>query len=393
MRFPGFEGEWRMCRLGDIAIKVGSGITPKGGNSVYKQFGHYFVRSQNIGNGHLLLNDIAFIDNATHHKQISTEIKVDDVLLNITGASIGRCAIATQQIEGGNVNQHVCIIRLKSIANPIYICNFILSNKGQKQIDSFQAGGNRQGLNFEQIKTFLLHLPCRIEQDKLAKLLSLLDSRLSTQNKIIEQLESLIKGLCVYIYRLQDKRSFRVAELGCRYNAILLSKEDLSDEGNECIIYGELFTKYGCVIDKIQSKTKKSCNAGSLSKGHDILFPASTTVDAVSLIAPSALNDKDIILGGDMFGITINKEFNNEAISYIINYVYKYKLAKYAQGSTIVHIYYDDIKNVEIFLPNKHAQDSLAGIMRCLSARIETEKNILLKFKMQKEYFLQNLFI
>ena len=195
MRFPEFSGEWKKCRLGELAIKVGSGTTPKGGVNVYKSTGHYFIRSQNVGNGVLLLNDIVYIDEKTHQRQISTELKKDDVLLNITGASIGRCAIATSQIQGGNVNQHVCIIRLEKTVNPLYICYFLLSHRGQKQIDSFQAGGNRQGLNFEQIKSFSLSLPMRDEQDKISRLLFLLSARIATQNKIIEKLETLIKAI------------------------------------------------------------------------------------------------------------------------------------------------------------------------------------------------------
>ena len=201
MRFPEFSGEWEKCRLGELAIKVGSGTTPKGGVNVYKSTGHYFIRSQNVGNGVLLLNDIVYIDEKTHQRQISTELKKDDVLLNITGASIGRCAIATSQIQGGNVNQHVCIIRLEKTVNPLYICYFLLSHRGQKQIDSFQAGGNRQGLNFEQIKSFSLSLPMRDEQDKISRLLFLLSARIATQNKIIEKYESLIQAI---IYRKKE---------------------------------------------------------------------------------------------------------------------------------------------------------------------------------------------
>ena len=382
LRFPGFEGEWREAKLGEscriLMCKriLAAQTNPDGGVPFYK------------------IGTVGGVADAYISQQLFESYrakynypKKGEILITCAG-TVGKSYIFNGEDSYFQDSNIVWVDNPTELIQNSFLF-YLLSIKNWGKLNSTTI----TRIYNDNLKALDIVYPGQAEQQKIISLLTLIDSRLSTQNKIIEQLESLIKGLCVYIYRLQDKRSFRVAELGCRYNAILLSKEDLSDEGNECIIYGELFTKYGCVIDKIQSKTKKSCNAGSLSKGHDILFPASTTVDAVSLIAPSALNDKDIILGGDMFGITINKEFNNEAISYIINYVYKYKLAKYAQGSTIVHIYYDDIKNVEIFLPNKHAQDSLAGIMRCLSARIETEKNILLKFKMQKEYFLQNLFI
>ncbi len=181
--------DWEVRRLGEIANKIGSGVTPKGGAAVYKHSGNYFIRSQNIGWGCLLLDDVAFIDNATHLKQISTELNIDDVLLNITGASIGRCAIATEQICGGNVNQHVCIIRLNNkYSIPNYINSCLLSDYGQRIIDSYQAGGNRQGLNFEQIKSFAIALPPLAEQERIAEVLRTWDVAIEKQGALVNAL-------------------------------------------------------------------------------------------------------------------------------------------------------------------------------------------------------------
>lgn len=139
-------------RLADVTTRIGSGITPRGGSAVYKTSGRPFLRSQNIGWGDLRLDDIAYIDEATHSTFPSTEVRTGDVLLNITGASIGRSAVATPELNGGNVNQHVCEIRLKpGRMDPYFVNAFLLSRAGQDQIDMFQAGGNRQGLNFQQV--------------------------------------------------------------------------------------------------------------------------------------------------------------------------------------------------------------------------------------------------
>ena len=175
-------------------------MTPRGGEAVYKSEGHPFVRSQNIGLGHLILDDIAYIDEDTHQRQKNTELQLDDVLLNITGASIGRSALVNQQIVGGNVNQHVCIIRANKKLIPSFLCNFLLSQYGQKQIESFQAGGNRQGLNFEQIKSIKIGLPSVEEQKKIADLLLLIEQRITTQNKIIEDLKKLKSVIIDYAF-------------------------------------------------------------------------------------------------------------------------------------------------------------------------------------------------
>ena len=393
MRFPEFTEEWKETKIGDITSKVGSGVTPKGGSAVYKTSGHLFIRSQNVGNGRFLLDDVAYIDEATHKKQINTELKDGDVLLNITGASIGRTTVVNKNVEGGNVNQHVCIIRLLEDYSPNYICNYLLSYGGQKQIDSFQAGGNREGLNFEQIRSIKFSIPSFREQSKIASLLSLLEERIATQNKIIEQLQSLIKGIVVEHYNKSHKTKVKIKDLGKSYSVMNMSKEDLSETGNECIIYGELFTTYDCVATDVVSKTQKSIQSSTISTGYDLLFPASTTVDAQSLIAPTAISQPNIILGGDMFGIVVTNEYNNEYLSYIFNYVYKYYLARYAQGSTIIHLHYNDIKNLDIELPDIKAQNELVLLLKNIQDKILTEKKMLSMLGTQKAYLLRNLFI
>ena len=140
LRFPEFSGEWKKCTIGELTIKVGSGVTPRGGEAVYKTDGHPFVRSQNVGLGQLLLDDIAYIDEDTHQRQKNTELQLDDVLLNITGASIGRSAMATKEIVGGNVNQHVCIIRTQDNLISSFLCKFFtfeLWAKANRQFSSW----------------------------------------------------------------------------------------------------------------------------------------------------------------------------------------------------------------------------------------------------------------
>lgn len=205
LRFAEFRnsGEWEFHELGNKTIKVGSGITPSGGETVYCQSGRPFVRSQNIGWGQLLLDDVAFINEETHQSFTGTEIVKLDVLLNITGASIGRSAVADHRIVGGNVNQHVCIIRTKDELIPHFLNQFLLSQYGQSQIDSFQAGGNRQGLNFAQIRSFSVPLPPdKDEQQKIADCLSSLDALISAEAEKLEALKTHKKGLMQQLFPL-----------------------------------------------------------------------------------------------------------------------------------------------------------------------------------------------
>lgn len=132
----------------------------------------------------------------THESFKATEIRRNDVFLNITGASIGRSAIADERVENGNVNQHVCIIRPTENELDSYFLNyFLLSTQGQKQIDSFQAGGNRQGLNFGQIKSFSLVLPPLTEQKAIAQILSDMNTEIAALERKRDKYKAIKQGM------------------------------------------------------------------------------------------------------------------------------------------------------------------------------------------------------
>ena len=116
--------------------------------------------------------------------------------------SIGRSAVADARIEGGNVNQHVCIIRVKpDELSPCFLNQYLISHDGQKQIDSFQAGGNRQGLNFEQIRLILIPLPAVFtEQQKIADCLSSLDELIAAETQKLDALKIHKKGLMQQLF-------------------------------------------------------------------------------------------------------------------------------------------------------------------------------------------------
>lgn len=204
LRFPEFRdtGDWEPKQLGALTTKVGSGVTPRGGSENYLDIGRPFIRSQNVGWGSLLLDDIVYINDATHATFNSTELVDGDVLLNITGASIGRSAIANEVIAGGNVNQHVCIIRTDPhLLNGGLLNQYLISHDGQAQIESFQAGGNRQGLNFGQIRSLTIPLPPNpAEQRKIAACLGSLDDLIAAEERKLASLRRHKTGLMQQLF-------------------------------------------------------------------------------------------------------------------------------------------------------------------------------------------------
>ena len=151
-----------------------------------------------------------------------------------------------------------------------------------------------------------------------------------------------------------------------------------------------MFTTYGEVIIDVKSNTNAD---GYRSNGNEILFPSSTTVDSLSLISPSALNEGNVVLGGDMFVLSMKKDFNNEYVSYYLNIVARRQLAKFAQGTTITHLYYEYIKDFVLELPSYTMQLQISTIMRALQQKVVTEKRMLSALQKQKAFLIQSMFI
>ena len=193
-------------------------------------------------------------------------------------------------------------------------------------------------------------------------------------------------------YRQAEKQTVCIADLGEHFSVGNLAKDDLSETGTPCILYGELFTTYGETISQIESRTNKT-GGMVLSKKGDLLFPSSTTVDAVSLIAPSVINIDNVVLGGDMFGIHINSNFDAQYLSYFFNHIAKRRLAKYAKGSTIIHLHYADIEKAKLLLPCLKEQHRMAKCLVSLDNKINVETLSLNLLNNQKTYLLRHMFI
>ena len=396
MRFPEFSGEWKMCTIGELTTKVGSGVTPRGGEAVYKTEGHPFVRSQNVGLGNLLLDDIAFIDEETHLRQKSTELQFNDVLLNITGASIGRSALVDKQIVGGNVNQHVCIIRTKENLVPSFICSFLLSNYGQRQIDSFQAGGNRQGLNFEQIKSIKITIPSKDEQIKIAKLLRAIDERIATQNKIIEKLQSLIKGLNDHILKNIEGDQVCFADLGEAYGGLSGKSGDDFGCGDPFITYMNVYQNtYISENDYELVQIAPDEKQNSVQYGDALFTLSSETPEEVGMGAVYLGKSQKLYLNSFCFGVHFHG--NRVLPQYIAHFIsstsFRKAIYPLAQGSTRFNLQKQDFMRMKFVLPFLEEQKRIATALDALYNHLANEKLLTEQYLLLKQYLLQQMFI
>ena len=317
--------------------------------------------------------------------------KANDVIIPCSGETAediatARCVLNGNILLGGDLN----IIRLHGYDGTFM--SYQLNGKRKYDIAKVAQGVSVVHLYGEHLKGVKTINPCLTEQKKITSLLTLLDERIATQNKIIEDLKKLKSAIIEKHYCQAEKQIACVADLGEPFSVGNLAKDDLTETGMPCVIYGELFTTYGETISQIESHTYKT-EGMILSKKGDLLFPSSTTVDAMSLIAPSVINMDGVILGGDMFGIHISPNFNAQYLSYYFNHIAKRQLAKFAKGSTIIHLHYADIEKAKLLLPSLEEQNRMAKCLISLDAKINVENIFFSLLNNQKTSLLRQMFI
>ena len=371
--------EWEVSAIGSKAEKIGSGITPTGGQRVYRSEGRPFIRSQNIGWGNLLLDDVAFIDDAIHFTFPETEIQLDDVFLNITGASIGRSAIADSRVLGGNVNQHVCIIRAnQSKLVPRYLNIFLLSAAGQRQIDSFQAGGNRQGLNFAQVRSMLIPIPStKSEQRTIAEALSAVDG-------LLDGLERLIT----------KKRDIKQAAM----QQLITGKTRLSGFSGEWKI-----KRLGDVvkITKGQLITEKNANSGDIPVIAGGKKPAyfhnkpnrtgkTVTISASGASAGYVAIFDEPIFASDCSTISEGDDYSIEFIYFQLQLKQEI-IFKSQTGGAQPHIHAVDLMPIEFDIPPLSEQTAIAAVLTNMDAELAALEKRRDKTRNLKQAMMQEL--
>lgn len=183
---------WEVRKLKFLTSKIGSGVTPRGGSSVYIDNGIPLLRSQNIHFDRVDLSDVACISNFVDSTMSNTRVKEGDVLLNITGGSIGRCYYVKKNFGPANVNQHVCILRPHKFLTQ-FLYYLMRSNIGQNLIELEQTGGNREGLTFAALKNFAFPVTLLNEQQQIATYLDQvnikIDKAIALKRQEIEKLK------------------------------------------------------------------------------------------------------------------------------------------------------------------------------------------------------------
>lgn len=399
LRFAEFTKEWKNNKLGSIAtFTKGKGIS----------------KSDIAENGEL--ECIRYGELYTEYEEVITEIKSrtnldpknlvlseeNDVIIPASGETLIDIATASCVLKSGVALSGDLNI-IKSPMNGIFL-SFYLNNRKKKNIARLAQGISVVHLYSSQLKSLKLNIPTKEEQQKITSFLTSVDNRIQLLEQKKEKLEDYKKGIMQKIFnqdiRFKDENGndfpdWEETKLGKLFYSAKgkgLSKNKIDETGiYNCILYGELYTTYSEVITKVVNKTNST--EGELSKKGDLLIPSSTTTTGIDLANVTALNIEDVRLGGDITVLRSDKEISNVFYAYYLSNYKKYEIAKFAQGITIVHLYYNHIKVMTIDKPCFNEQQKIAVFLTTLDENIDTINNQIDDLRMYKQGLLQKMFV
>lgn len=188
--------EWPRQPLRDVTSKVGSGATPRGGKNAYKGTEVALIRSMNVRDGELLLKDLAFIDDDQARALQVVTVKGNDVLLNITGASVARVCRAPKTVIPARVNQHVCIIRPTPDVTPEYLERALLAPAMKaKLLGIAGSGATREAITKQQILALDVPIPPLDLQQTFVARVAVVERLIELHRKHLAELDSLFASL------------------------------------------------------------------------------------------------------------------------------------------------------------------------------------------------------
>lgn len=190
------DRDWERKSLGEITIKIGSGATPKGGKEAYQKDGISLIRSMNVYNNYFEYKDLAHISDEQATKLDNVAIKENDILLNITGASVARSCIVPNEILPARVNQHVCIIRCNEYIIPEFLNKLLIDDNYQSLLCGIAGGGaTREAITKQQVENLQIILPPIKSQEEFSDFVKQVDKSKVAVQKALDEAQLLFDSL------------------------------------------------------------------------------------------------------------------------------------------------------------------------------------------------------
>ncbi len=379
MRFKGFEGEWEKKKLEEF-IDIISGIALQSEDISENELGIPILRGINITEG--FIRHSREIDRY-YPKNLTDKIKKyllqkGDIVIGMDGSKVGKnVALVSESDEGSILIQRVARIKALENAEISYIYQKIFSSEFHQYVDIVNTSSGIPHISLQQIKDFEIGFPATIiEQQKIASFLSLIDERIATQSKIIQRLETLIKGLCQKIFN-QKKEDFKCVPLG---SICVISK-------GEQINSSELSK-----VDKYYVM-----NGGVLPSGYH--FEYNTEADIISISEGGnscgyvQYNETRFWSGGHCYTLNdVNINVKNKYLYYYLK-AFENDIMKLRVGSGLPNIQKKSLDGFQVLVPTIEKQEEIIAILDNLSNKLKIENRISSNYQCVKKHLLQNLFI
>ena len=398
LRFPSFEGEWEVKKLGEIAEKIGDGL--HGTPSYTDESNYYFINGNNLINGKIeITENTKKIDAKTFLKN-DKNLRKNTLLISING-TIGN--IAKYNNENVMLGKSVGYFNFEENSDFLY---FVLQTSPvQEHFKSELTGSTIKNLSLKTLRETNLRLPSQDEQQKVASFLSLIDERITTQSKILLHLKSLIESLNDSLSEQKIRinsnsenwKKVRLGDLGYTFTGLSgKTKEDFGN-GKRYIQYKQIFDSSKIVVENCgYVNVSENENQNSVKYG-DIFFTISSeTPDEIGMSSVLLEDVKNVYLNSFCFGFRLNsfKELLPEFARFLFrSKIVRNEIKKLAQGSTRYNMSKTELLKLEILLPSIMEQKEISAFLSSLDQKIQTEKAILEQLEMQKKYLLQQMFV
>ena len=393
LRSPEFQGEWKEERLADIAdLYKGTGISKdqlSDDGEPCILYGELYTKYKSE-----TIREVISKTNIDNTKLVRS--KANDVIIPCSGETAediatARCVLNGNILLGGDLN----IIRLHGYDGTFM--SYQLNGRRKYDIAKVAQGVSVVHLYGEHLKGVKTINPCLEEQKKIAKLLSLLDERIATQNKIIDKLQSLIKGLNDFLYTQYGGEVLTsFAELGTSYSGLSGKSAQDFGSGKPFITYLNVYSNNVIKENDFQYVAIKDDEKQNVVKYGDVLFTLSSETPEEVGVGSVYLGKEKVYLNSFCFGIHItNTEvaFPPYRSYYVSLTAFRKFIYPYAQGSTRFNLCKADFEKASIKLPTLENQKLIYSILGHIDCKIETERQLLALYNSQKQYLLRQMFI
>ena len=362
----------------------------------------FLITGMNFKDAQIRWDEVYHIKLKRYEEAKPIQLKPNDVLITKDG-TIGKLLFVDEIPYPGkaSLNSHLLVLRpINEQYDPKFLFYQLLSKPFLEYVERNKHGTTFFGITQNAIGNYDVYLPKKLEQQKIALILSDTDKLIKQLENLITKKKNIKQGAMQELLTGKRRLSgfddeWETKKLGDIAEAIkgkgLSKSKILSDGKYKCILYGELFTTYSTIIKNVVSETNHF--EGTLSRKNDILMPGSTTTVGIDLAIASVLLDDKILLGGDINIIRAKKQsYNSVFLANYLTNVVKNKIADMAQGITIIHVYGRNLKELEITIPKDlEEQAAIAQILTDMDGEIEEIEKRRNKYLMLKKGMMQKL--